>query len=239
MDRKTAGISLGIIAIVILGYFLFNGLGSSVAAQGQSSLKVQPDEISISLMIESKNASLQDAQRENARISSAVIAALRGLGIKEENIQAENYYTNEWGEWTDGKYEKKGYQVNQPISVKIESFTIAPGVIDAVINAGSLVQGIQFELSQEKENEYKTKASEQASKAAKDKANAIAAGQGKRLGRLVSLRTDEVNYQPYPYYLAKDSGIGVMEAREAAAQIAPKELEISASVSVEYKLSVF
>ena len=87
--------------------------------------------------------------------------------------------------------------------------------------------------------EYKVDALKLASKDARNKAGAIAEGQERKLGRLVSLGSQEFNYGgPVMYYASeKSSGSAAPEARDAAVSIQPREFEVSATVSASYKLS--
>jgi uncharacterized protein YggE len=106
-----------------------------------------------------------------------------------------------------------------------------------------LVSYINFELSDEKQNEYKKEALKKASSDARDKAEAIALGQGKKIGRLVSLENQEFFYPgPVVYYegaTAVASGADAGEsAKRAALNISPQEIEITASIKAQYKISL-
>ena len=96
--------------------------------------------------------------------------------------------------------------------------------------------GINFELSPQKQSEYKTQALEQASADAKSKASATAAGLGKKLGRLVSVESQDFNYGPVVYYAKAESSSGAADAREAALQINPTDLNVYANVGVTYTI---
>ena len=241
MNNKLIGGGLAVLILLILGYFVYSSQ-PLVSAQGEASLDVTPDEISVYSYIETKNASLQDAQKANSEIREKAVERLLDMGIDEQDIQFINYQSYPWTEWSNGKSQNKGFVVSQQIVVKTKSFSKTPRIIDAVIESGALVQTIQLELSQEKQNEYKSEALKLASENAKAKAESIAAGQGRSLGRLVSLKSNDFNYYPHPYYMAKEgvaSEDSMVEARQAAASIAPQDLKVSGSVSVEYRLSFF
>ena len=231
-----------LIAIIVVAGFLASSALPSVEAYGQASIKAQPDEISIYAVIETKNDTLQEAQKANSEIRERIVDALLDMGIDEKDIQFSNYYSGVWADWENGKYREKGYQVSQTIVVKTANFQRTPRIVDVVIESGGLVQSIQFEISQEKQNEYKSEVLKIASENAKQKAEAIAEGQGRGLGRLVSLNSEEPSYGPYPYYMAKEgvaASDAAAEARQSASFIAPQEQEVNAAVRVEYKLSFF
>lgn len=241
MKAKIIAVLISVIVVALAAYALYAN-APTVSAQGSSSLKVQPDEISVNVFIETKNATLQEAQQRNSEIRESITTKLLDMGVDESQIQYVNYNSYPWVEWENGKSKDKGFIVHQEMVIKVASFSKVPRIVDKIIESGGLISSISFELSQERQNEYKTEALELASKNAREKAAAIARGQDRKLGKLISLKNDEFAYQPYPYYAMKegiasaDSGIA---ARQAVAVIAPRELEVSASVSVEYKLSIF
>lgn len=229
-----------VIVVVIAGYFVYNS-GPVVGAQGSASLKAMPDEVSVNINVETKNDSAQNAQNANKEISEKLLAGLVIAGFNKDELKFVNYYINPDYDWKTGK--QKGYVVSQQLVVRTSNVEKVPAVVDAAVSAGALVSYINFELSEQKQGEYKIKALEEASKDAKKKAGAIALGQGRRLGRLVKLENQEFNY-PGPIYAyqkgaSEDMMVSNSEARKVASNLAPNEMEISASVSASYKLSIF
>ena len=232
-----------IVALIVLagGYILISS-GPTVSAIGTSSIKVQPDQVSVNIEVVTRNITAQDAQNMNKDISDKLLTELIKLGFDKSELQFVNYYVNPDYDYTYQK--QKGYIVSQQLVVKTDSVERVPSIVDAAINSGALVSYINFETSQEKQNEYKAKALEEASKDGMVKASSTAAGLGKKLGRLVSVKPAEFNYPgPIMYYdkaTAEASGANVADsARSAALNIKPQDTEISASVTVEYKLSYF
>ena len=110
-------------------------------------------------------------------------------------------------------------------------------MIDAGVDAGASIGYINFELSQEKQNEYKAQALKQAAEDAKIKAESIAEGLGKSIGSIYSISSSDFDYYPWRIYEATASSeAGVAEAKQAATDIQPGEKDITARVSVVFKL---
>jgi uncharacterized protein YggE len=240
LKNKKVVWTAAVVVLIIAGYFVYNS-GPVVSAQGSASLKVVPDEVSVNINVETKNESAQGAQSLNKEISEKLFAGLVGAGFNKDELKFVNYYINPDYDWKTGK--QKGYVVSQQLVVKTANVEKVPSVVDTAVSAGALVSYINFELSEKKQNENKIKALEEASKDAKDKAKAIAEGQGRRLGRLVGLNNQEFNY-PGPIYayqkgVVEDVVSANAEARKAASNLAPNEMEISASVSASYRVSLF
>ncbi|MGV8142635.1 MAG: SIMPL domain-containing protein [Candidatus Pacearchaeota archaeon] len=230
-------LGLGILLVLFgAGYFLI-GEGPTVSAQGISSLEVTPDIVSIYLTIEARDkTSASAAQSAHKILSDDLADALRSLGIAESEIKTSYYNVGPEYDWTQDGQKLKGYLVTQQVVVELKDFSRVVDVVDAAVNSGVLVSGINFELSPEKQSEYKTQALEQASADAKNKASATAAGLGKKLGKLVSVESQDFNYGPVVYYAKGDSFSGVAEARDAALQITPTDLNVYANVGVTYTI---
>ncbi len=152
MNNKLIAGGIGVAIIIIIAVFAYSGT-PEVSAQGSATLKAQPDEISVYVQIETKNNTLQDAQQANSDIRERVIDTLLGMGLEEKDIQISTYTNYPWNEWNGNQYVSKGFIVNQQIIVKAKTFAQAPRIVDKVIEAGALVNGINLELSEEKQNE--------------------------------------------------------------------------------------
>lgn len=238
MNNKLIAV-LVVIGIVLIGGYLLYSSGPTVTAQGTSSIEAKPDKVSVYISVETKEKTLQEAQKQNSDITSKVMDNLEAIGISEDDVQFVNYNSYPWVDWSSGKSEEKGYIVSQQIVVKRDSFKEVSKVVDAGVNAGAMISTIQFELSETKQNDYKTEALELASKNARDKAASIAEGQGRSIGRLVSIKSDEFNYMPYRYYESAGVSSDMAMAKEAAINIQPQDLTVTASVQVEYRLGLF
>jgi hypothetical protein len=249
-NSKVIAVVLAVGVLLALWYALDSN-SPMVSAQGEASLKVQPDEVSVYVTIESHNTTAEAAQTTVSSASKAVVSALRNAGVPNSSIQLQQYsiYPDYSWDSVTGRQTQKGYVATQSIIVKTSDFMKVAGMVDDVVAAGGLVSSIQFELSQAKQNEYKTQALGDAGKDAQTKAAATAAGLGKSLGRLVSVQTTDFNYPGPIMYYAKDSmttSVGGMATAEdnagairAAANIAPQDIDVTATLQVQYKVGFF
>jgi uncharacterized protein YggE len=229
---------LGILAIV--AYMAYSS-GPVVSAQGTSNLNVAPDQVSVYVYIESRNVSAQGAQEMNKQIEDSLVYALITSGFDKDELQFVNYNVYPDYDYSGNGQKLKGYVVSQQLVVKTNETKTVTLVVDAAINSKALVQGINFELSDSKQKEFKNKALEEASKDARNKAESIASGQGRGLGRLVSLENQEFSYNPGIYYAKADSaGLEAnSDARVAALNLNPQSLQVTANIYAKYKLSLF
>lgn len=230
-----------IIVVVIIVASIFGGLyifkkptGTTISVTGNSEMKASPDQVIVYVLVQTKDMSADKAKDDNAVISDNILKGLKNLGIADKDIQTENYNINPEYDWTSGRQKLTGYSVSNNLKVIVTNFDNTGKVVDMAVDNGGLINYINFELSNDKLNEYKSQVMTKASLDAKNKAASIASGLGKRLGDLVSVSTSDYNYRPYPLY-AMDSGMAE-SAKTVATNIQPKDLDLTATVNVVYSL---
>ncbi len=232
METKTL-ILIALIAGILIVAGIYFGLGkTTISSQGQAQVKVEPDLLGVYFSVEYKDASAETAKNKIAETVATLKDSLLDV-VDEKEITTQSFSVSPNYVWDGRKQVQDGYIARQEIIVKTERIDKAGRIVDKGVDAGALVNWINFELSQEAENEAKVKALEQASKDAKTKADATVKGLGKRLGGVVSVNTDDYYYQPYRYW---DVAVAETSVKQAAVDITPADLEISAGVSVVYRV---
>jgi len=241
MENRNVAIILGV-AVVAVVVYLASSSGAVVSARGESVLEVQPDEFLVSISMEGKGATAQVAKEKLDVVVEETMMALIDAGIDEKQIELVNLNVYQDYDWSSGRRVSKGFVASQQINVRGKDFDSITVVVDAAIDSGALVSYINFELSQERENEYKRTALEAAGEDARRKADAIASGVGKKVGRLVSVQSEEFNYGPYRYYdfaVAEGSAASSDAVEEAVVNINPSDLEVRATIVAQYRLRGF
>lgn len=225
-----------VLAVLVIGYYFYIS-GPQVMTTGYSEISATPDLISVYVNIEGRDMDIQKAQEKSLNISDKFLLELEQLGIPEDDIELSNYNTYEDYDWQTGK--TKGYVASQQMIIRIKDFNKTILVIRAATNSDALVSGINFELSSSRQNEYKAAALKEAGKDARIKADALAEGLGKSVGRLVSVQSQDFNYYPYPYFSRDEMAVGNSGAEKALADMSPQDLDVSASVSATYTMTQF
>ncbi len=245
--KITAMILGTVIVLSLLGVYLYSQMSPSmtntVNANGQATVKVTPDVATVYFNVEAKAPTATEAKDKNAEIVDQVITALVKKGFERKQIETQNFNVYKDTQWINGQSVDKGYIATHSIRVELptsDSDKIG-SVIDAGVDAGAQISYINFELSQALQNQYKAQALNLATQDARVKAEAIASGLGKKLGRVVSTSTSDFNYQPWRLYDSAGASANGMEtasmAKEAATNIQPGQQEVFGSVSVVYKLA--
>ena len=231
------------VVLVIALVSLFTGGASannSVTVEGISTIDATPDLMTVYYNIETKGDTSAEAKNANEVIYNKLVVqlAIEGFVSSELKTQYYNIYPNYiWNE-NEGQTQD-GYIASHSLKLELssEEFDKISDIIDAGVNAGAGVSSINFELSQELQNQYKAEALELASQDAKVKAEAVASGFNKQVGRLISVQVSDFGYYPWNIYAAEDSSVAGSEgAKAATASITPGEQEITARVTATYKL---
>jgi len=232
-------VAVVILAVIGIIYFNSNSTANTIQVNGQASTKVSPDLISVYFNVDTKGSTSKLAEDANSAIVSKLKDNIIALGFKETDLTTDNYNIYPEYDYSNGQ-RLTGYRATHSLRIEMssEQKDKVSSVIDAGTNAGAGISYINFELSPSLQQSAKTQAIKNASDDAKVKAEAIASGFNKRLGRLVSVSLNEFNYSPWPIYASRDSGAtGAAEAKTAVSSITPSNQEVSAYVTAVYKLS--
>ena len=161
------------------------------------------------------------------------------IGLERKDIVTESYNVREDYDWTDEGREDNGYLASHRVSIKldIDQTALMSLVLDQATEVGATISYLNFELTQESQNKYKAEAMKLAAKDARIKAESVAEGFDKKIGKLVSVQVDNFGYYPWSFYDGLEYAEEGRDAvKTAMANIQPGEEEISASVSAIYKL---
>jgi len=147
----------------------------TISLTGAGSASAQADQAKVNLGVQITMESARDAIGENANSMSAVIDAIKSLGVSEEDIITTSYSVYPQYDWTETGRVFKGFTVTNLVQVTVNDLDIVGDVVDAAAEAGAnQINGISFELSDAKREELKSNAYIAALSDAEDKAQVIA-----------------------------------------------------------------
>lgn len=229
-----------ILALIPIFLFMQYAPGQTISVQGNSVIKVTPDLVSVYFNAESNGTTAKEAKDANALIVDNMLTALIKQGFNRTDVTTENLQIYEDMRWENNMQKSYGYKATHQIKVELSTNRADKigDVIDAGVDAGALLNYINFELSSAKQNEYKAQALVEAGQDAKTKAEAIAQGVDKRLGALVSIATSNWQYSPWNVYTANAGGMreDATLAKSATTNIQPGTQEVTANIDVVYKI---
>jgi uncharacterized protein YggE len=198
-----------------------------VTGSGSSSAKANEATVTLGVYTEDEYAA--EAIEENDVIMNAVIDAIVGVPIPEDDIKTVSYSVNPNYDWELRR--TVGYRVTNMIQIEVEEINKVGEVLDAATGAGANnVQGIGFGLSDDVSTSLRDEAYVDALNDARGKADLIADTLSLRITGVLSV--SESAYYPYTPYRAYAEAD--MESVGAPTPILEGTLSVSVSVQVAF-----
>jgi len=244
VPKSTLNTILIILGVIVVALIVMPYLGekqgkNTVQVQGQHSLEVNPDLMSVYFSVETTADTTEEAEDMNSEKVENLTEAIVDLGFEESDLKTENYNIRPEYDWDEGKRELIGYVASHSLKISFSAnkTDLAGDIISAGAESGAGISYINFELSQELQQESKSQAISKAAEDAKIKAESLAEGFDKNVGKLKEVSLNEYQYQPWRLYEASGSaGMDMAKAQEAVTNITPSEREVTAYVTAIYEL---
>lgn len=238
--KITLMVIAAVVVLAIIGAYVFLQLKApqhTVNVNGQATIKALPDVISVYFNIETAGNTAQAAKDNNSAVVDKLTANMIAAGFKKSDVVTQDFSVSPAYKWEYDKQILTGYVARYTIKIELSANKTdkAGQVIDAGVNAGAGVSYINFELSDVKLNTYKAEALKQATLDARTKADSIAQGLGMKVSDIMSISDSSFDYYPWSIY---EGGLAMnaQAARAATTNIQPGEKDISARVTVTFKL---
>lgn len=236
---------LGLVAAVVLtaairpNYSLnMQPARNVLTVSGESTITTSPDKAEVYLNIEKKAETADGARILNSEASNAVIAALKAMGIKKEDIETTSFtiYPEQRYDEDTEEYITTGYVVRNVIKVTTYKAEEAGEIIDTAVKAGAnSVENVNFGLTTEKKQKVDKEALAAAAELAKSRAEAMADAAGVSLKKLTNVEGSS-GYTPYIYYGARMEMAMDSAAKAAPTAIMPQTLEVRATSTLVYEI---
>jgi uncharacterized protein YggE len=168
----------------------------SISVNGEATIAADPDQAQIDIGVTTQARTAPDASRENAEHLARVLAEVKKLLGKGDEVKTSGYALNPQYRYPQGgKPEIVGYTANNIVRIKTAKLDEVGKMIDAAMQAGANnINRLAFTLKDEEG--ARLDALKQASAKAKAKAEAIAASLGLKVVRIVSVTEGERSFQP-------------------------------------------
>lgn len=217
---------------------------SVVSTSGTATVKVTPDKVSMTIGVETRGETAKEAAAANAELMQKVIAALKDLGIADDQISTNWYSVYPVYEWKSPpcieiypqppecapKNEISGYAASNSVTVTLDADASVGEVIDTAVAAGATnVNGAYFFVSTEKQEEIRESLIADAISNARSRADKAADAVNMEITGVKSINLNDV-YFPVFY---KDFAA----AEGASTPILPGQQEISQTVQITFVMS--
>lgn len=209
----------------------------TLAVTGTAEVSVAPDICYMSFAVESRERSAVQAYKANNEQVNTMTAAIKAAGIDARDLQTVRFsITPEY------HYEKNttkrvfdGYHVMNTLYVKIRDLTKVSEVLDAGVNSGaSEVSEVRFAVENPKK--YTAGARADAYKAARDKAETIAALTGVKLVKPITISEAEPGGRGMYAQTANVMADYEASGGSSGVSLEPGEVKITHTVYITYEV---
>ena len=214
----------------------------TVSVSGEAEVKVVPDEVVVTLGIESSAKKLADARKDNDERVKAVFAVVRANGVDDKHVQTDHISIEP--HYPDyGSSRTLEYVVRKTVVITLRELSRFEGLLGAALDAGAnYVHGVDFQTTRLREHRDHARA--QAVKAATEKATALARELGMKVGRPRSISEGGGGWwSSYGWWGGRSSSMSQNVSQNAGggaaasgATVAPGTISVTASVSVTFDL---
>ena len=168
----------------------------AITVNGDATIAAEPDQAQIDIGVTTQARSAPEASRENAERLARVLAEVKKLLGKGDEVKTSGYALNPQYRYPQGgKPEIVGYTANNMVRIKTAKLDDVGKLIDAAMQSGANnINRLLFTLKDEEA--ARLDALRQASAKAKAKAEAIAASLGLKIMRIASVTEGERSFQP-------------------------------------------
>jgi uncharacterized protein YggE len=250
--KHTLAAAGALVAVILAGAVVLSAMDSNptggasaqegdrtrtITVSGEGRVSLAPDTVMMTLGVDVRNEELDAAQTEAAEKMDAIIAALKGAGVAEQDIQTGSYYINVERDYNQPSQPLIGYIVSHTVTAKVRDTDKAGSTIEAAVDAGANnVGGVWFAL--ENPSDAIKQAREQAVSDARARAEELARLSNATLGVVQHITEGYSNpVQPVPYANAEAGAAYDMATKSVAPTINPGQTEVVMSVTVTYAIT--
>lgn len=204
----------------------------TLSVEGTGEANAAPDQATVAIGITTHAADAAKAQNNNAWTAAQIQKAIAALGIDAKDIQTQNYsFRPTYRTEENRRGEINGYTVDNTVLVCVRDIKLTGKVVDAALSHGANeISSLSFTASDARA--LRKEALKNAIADARDKADIIAQGLGKRIVGIQTV-SENTGYPETRRYV----GNMMLAAKDAATPIQPGSLTLTANVHIDFLLS--
>ncbi len=212
----------------------------SVSAEGK--VQAVPDLATVNLGVLTQGSSPAKVQEDNTLKVNKIIDYIKQQGIGKDEISTSQFNIYPQYDYSNGRNNIIGYQLNQTITVKVKGVDKTTDVLGKILQ-GAVNEGANeingVSLGFDDPDNLRQEARKQAIEKAKAKAQDLAQAAGLRLGKVVSVSESGMGGYPTPMYAEYGMGYGGMDSAQvkaAAPNVEPGSQDVIANMTVVFEV---
>lgn len=246
-----SGVSVALVLVLTLSAWTQNQAVSQeprlISATGDAEVRVVPDEVILTLGVETWDKDLDLAKSQNDEIVARALALTTAYGIEPQHVQTD--YVSIEPRYRNGYYDESdfiGFFVRKTIVITLKDISKFEDLLASALGAGvNHVQGIQFRTTDLRK--YRDEARAMAIKAAQEKAVALAAELGQKVGDPHMIREERSGWwSGYGAWWGSRWGGAMAQnviqevggnALTGESSVAPGQISVTAKVTASFELT--
>lgn len=175
-----------------------------IVVSGYGEACAKPNIAEVGLNITFIQPEANQAQELVAGVTHKLLAELLSLGIPNKDIETKDYSLFPHYQWEKNSRVFKGYQASNALLVKTGDLSLVTQIIDAAVKVG--VKNIDYvNFTYDDRSALEQEALTKAAQDAVEKAKAIAAGLGVKVGRVIRVSGNRRRSYDSGYYIVRES----------------------------------
>ena len=201
----------------------------SIVTSGEATVRRAPDIAFVSIAVETRARTPREAQQLNADAMSSVQQRVAKAGVARDAVRTTGYSIQQEFDFANGRRTPRGYVARNGVEVRLDNVERVGELLDAMVDAGATtVAGIRFDLKDRDAAERE--ALRLAVVDARGRADAIAAGAGRTIDRVIRITDTPQPRFKGPTPMAMERGIATVAAADTP--IEAGTIEIHAQVEL-------
>lgn len=211
----------------------------SVSAEGK--VKATPDLATVNLGVITQGTEASKVQDDNSKKINKIVEFVKKQGITKDDISTSQFNIYPQYNYSNGKNEIIGYQLDQTITVKVRGVDKSTEILGKILS-GAVSEGANqiygVALGFDDPDNLRQKARELAIEKAKEKAKELAKVAGIKLGKVISVSEAGSGGYPMPYYGAGfgGGGVGLSMEKSVSPNVEPGSQDVIENMSVTFEV---
>jgi uncharacterized protein YggE len=234
------------LSIVIVGLCLFSVASAAqqksepplITVTGEAEVRVVPDEVVFDVTVQTINRDLKVAKTQTDERLKKVVELTRRYKIAPADVQTDYIKLEPRYRSGDETRTLVGYSVRKDIVFTLRDASQAEELLSEVIESGiSRINSVSFRSSQLRK--YRDQARALAIKAAQEKASALTAEIGQKIGKAYSIEEESPGGSRAGGLMSQNNSFAIEGSDSAASEgtLALGQIKVSARVTVRFELN--
>ncbi len=216
-----------------------------VTVTGDAEVRVIPDEVVITLGVETEAEDLSVAKSQNDEIVQQVLEFSQELGINANHVQTDFIDMEPMYDYSSSGRRLEGYRVRKTIVITLAEMSQFEVFLSGVLERGvNYVHDVEFRTTELRQHRDQARAL--AVQAAQEKAEALAGELGQNIGEPVMIQEEQSGWWSwYGHGWGRGGNSGLAQnvvvevgsgSLETESGIAPGQITVNAQVTVSFEL---